>query len=63
MEADRCNSIVAQEIFPPRGTAIGTERMRDSHRMTYSWQTASGWKISVAPGGHIYLANIPEKQL
>jgi len=63
METDRCNSIVAQDVFPPRGTTIQTERTHDSHRTGYSWQTASGWTITVAPGGHFYLANIPEKQL
>lgn len=63
IEMDRCNSIVGQDIFPARGTTIRTERARDSHRPSYVWQTSSGWKITVAPGGHIYLTNIPEKGL
>lgn len=63
IEMDRCNSIVAQDLFPPRGATVETERARNSHRPSYTWQTASGWKITIAPGGHIFLTNIPEKRL
>jgi len=63
IEVDRCNSLVAQGVFPPRGTTIETLKQRDSHQKSFIWRTSDGWKVTVSPGSHIYLMNIPEKGL
>ena len=62
-EIDRCNSLVAQEIFPPSGTTIKTIKPSDSHQLTYTWRTDDGWKVTVSPGGDFSFTNIPEKGL
>ena len=63
LEVDRCNSLVAQQLFRPKGTTIEILKRRDSHQKSYTWRTTDGWKVDVSPESHIYLTNVPEKAL
>lgn len=63
VEVDKCNSLVAQTLLPPRGETIQVKKAPDSLQKSYSWRTSDGWNVRVEAGCHIYVSNIPDRGL
>jgi hypothetical protein len=62
-EISKCDSAVAQELFPPTSDTVSTTKAPNSHIKTYTWGIANRWRITVFPDSHFGLDNYSEKQL
>jgi hypothetical protein len=63
MEIDRCNSLAAQEQYPPRDGTIEISKGPNTHQKSYTWKTTTGWKVTVDPGDRVRLTLGAERNL
>ena len=60
----RCNSALAQELFPPKGDTINVKAALNTHDIrVYDWETKDGWTVFVCPNDNFYIHRLLKAKL